>query len=140
MSVFGRNRNAGFGTRTTFAAREMMILTAAVRLGRNLRSGFSTRIHTGYVTTLFWFVAFSRTASTVPRNCCWPYASTWKVTSIPARMRPMSASSTPAVSRSCCNGVESTKKFGVVMLACTVWPRSTRRSTTTPSIGDLIVV
>ena len=85
---------------------------------------------------LLKFCAFKRMASTVPVKISEPYVPTWNPTCCPGRTRPMLASSTQAVSLSVSSGVQRRKKFGDVMLACTVWPMLTRRWITTPSIGE----
>ncbi len=106
--------------------------------GLSLRSGFATSSTTGYVTT-FWTVwGERRICETAPRNGWSGKASTENVASWPTFTRPTSASSmfvrTCIFVRSCA----IVKMTGAWKDAATVWPTSYCRSTTTPSMGDMI--
>ncbi len=92
------------------------------------------------MTTFCRVVALSRTCRTVPLKVRPWYASTVKVTTMPARILPTSASATLV---STCMRVRSSatvKSVGVWSEAATVCPTSTLREITVPLMGEMIVV
>src|SRR5205823_1996605 len=68
------------------------------------------------------------------------YESTPKKTRCPVRTAPISASLTNAFARMSERSRAMVKSVGACRLAASVWPSSTLRRITTPSIGDLMVL
>ena len=115
------------------------MVQVAVMPGRSFCSGFSAVITTVYVTTLLVVVGFRRTSCTAPLNDSPWNASTVNVAFWPCFTWPISASSMAAITFIWLRSFAMTNRVGVLMEAATVWPTSTARFRTTPSIGLLMV-
>ena len=76
---------------------------------------------------------------TRPVNEAFANASTVKVTASPTLIRPISASGTLVSTCIRERSFAMVKSVGAWRLAATVWPMSTERATTTPSMGARIV-
>ena len=134
------NRSAAFGTLSTAFRDSTSTVTFAVMPGRNRRSSLRVPITVVYVTTLDSVMGSSRTCETLPSNVSSGNASTVNLTGSPAWMRPMSASSMRVSTCICFKSFAITNSSGACRLAATVWPTSTEREITTPSMGERIVV
>src|SRR5262249_619153 len=132
--------SAVFGILITSLAVATGIVTYAVIPGNSFCSGLANSMMVSYVTTLCTMVAFIRTWLTTPWNVSFGKASTLNVTGAPIRMLPTSDSSVFAYPHILVRSWAMVKIVGAWSEAATVWPTSTLRATTVPSMGDRITV
>ena len=139
-SLEGRNRSAEFGTRSTLDARGDL----DVHVGRH--AGLQPQIVVGHVDDrrvgddVLLHLRFEphlrdRAAERFGRVGVDPEGDR-----LSGRMRPTSDSSRLATTCILVRSAASTNSVGACMLAATVWPTSTLREITRPSIGAVITV